>query len=118
LEVIKGAGLVLRPTTVDAFLPSKSKKNIPKVLVFTILNNKRPPIFWTKFRKNPTVVVHYNTHHNSLHSLNSNLVFLISASLTVVWKGYKNIILPKNLIYKMSDIDQTMSNGNFKLYEA
>ena len=49
-------------------------------------------------------MVRYNTHHNSLHSLNSNLVFLISASLTVFWKGHKNIILAKNLMYKMSDI--------------
>jgi hypothetical protein len=36
-------------------------------------------------------VVRYNTYHNSLDSLNSNLVFLISALLTVVWKGIRII---------------------------
>ena len=43
-------------------------------------------------------------HHNSLHPLNSNLAFLISASVTVFRKGHKNLILSKNLTYKMLDI--------------
>ena len=36
-------------------------------------------------------MVRYNTHHNSLDSLKSSLVFLISALLTVAWKGIRII---------------------------
>ena len=45
-----------------------------------------------------------HSSYNSLHPLNSNLAFLISASVTVFRKGHKNLILSKNLTYKMLDI--------------
>ena len=53
-----------------------------------------------KHKLYPTTLIIYN----SLHSLNRNLAFLISVSVTVFWKGHTNLILSKNLAYKISDI--------------
>ena len=68
--------------------------------------------------------VRYITHHNSLDSSNSNLVFLISALLTllvtVAWKEIRIISCLKNLKYKVSDkvVPRSYSTTSFDIFPA
>ena len=48
--------------------------------------------------------VYSNLHGYQRDESKQQFSVLISASVTVFWKGHKNIILSKNLMYKMSGI--------------